>query len=77
MWGYALAIAAKRKRAKELLTELIGKYTGDAIRMIKEANLDVAVLSVDGQTIASDGKFDPDRIGIVIQGGQVTGAQIG
>ena len=77
MWGYALAMAAKQKRAKELLTEVIGQYTGDAIRAIKEANLKVVVLSVDGQTIASDGKFDPDRIGIVVQGGQVTGAQIG
>jgi len=77
MWGYAIAIAAKRARAKELLTEVIGKYTGDAIRAIKEANLNVTVLSVDGQVCASDGNFDPDRIGIVIQGGQVTGAQIG
>ena len=77
MWGYGIAIAAKRARAKELLTELIGKYTGDAIRLIKEANLDVAVLSVDGETLPSDGQFNPDRIGIVIQGGQVTGAQIG
>lgn len=77
MFGYGAALAAKRARAKELLTEVIGKYTGDAIRLIKEANLHVSVLSVDGQTIASDGKFDPDRIGIVVQGGQVTGAQIG
>ena len=77
MFGYALAIAAKRKRAKELLTEVIGMYTGDAIRKIKEANLGVTVLSVDGQVCAADGQFDPDRIGIVIQGGQVTGAQIG
>ena len=77
MWGYALAIAAKRKRAKELLTEVIGKYTGDAMRLIKEAGLEVVVLSVDGQVCATAGEFNPDRIGIVIQGGQVTGAQIG
>lgn len=77
MWGYGIAIAAKRKRAKELLTEVIGKYTGDAIRLIKEANLDVTVLSVDGQMCAVDHDFNPDRIGIVVQGGQVTGAQIG
>ena len=77
MWGYALAIAARRKRAKELLTEVVGKYTGDAIRAIKEAGLEVVVLSCEGQPIAGDGQFNPDRIGIVIQGGQVTGAQIG
>lgn len=77
MWGYGIAIAAKRARAKELLTEVIGKYTGDAIRLIKEANLDVTVLSVDGQMCAVDRDFNPDRIGIVVQGGQVTGAQIG
>ena len=76
MWG-ALAIAVRRKRAKELLTEVIGRYTGDAMRAIKEAGLRVTVLSIDGQMCAGDGQFDPDRIGIVVQGGQVTGAQIG
>jgi hypothetical protein len=77
MWGLVAAVMARRKRAKELLTELIGTYTGDAIRMIKDAGLRVTVLSIDGQMGVGDGEFDPDRIGIVIQGGQVTGAQIG
>jgi hypothetical protein len=77
MWGYSAVIAARRARAKELLTEVIGQYTGDAIRLIKEANLDVTVLSVDGQMCAVDHDFNTDRIGIVVKGGVVTGAQIG
>jgi hypothetical protein len=77
MWGFVQGLVDKRVRAKQLLSEVIGMYTGDALRKIKEAQLDVTVLSIDGLVCTNDGRFDPDRIGIVIQGGQVTGAQIG
>jgi hypothetical protein len=74
---YGMALAMKKKRAKELLTEVIGLSLNDATRRIKEAYLDVRVLSIDGVLCAGDSNFDPNRIGIVIEDGCVRGAQIG
>jgi hypothetical protein len=74
---YGLAMAMKRKRAKELLTEVIGLTMNDATRRIKEAYLDVRVLSIGNVMCTNDGSFDPNRIGIVVVDGYVRGAQIG
>jgi hypothetical protein len=76
-WGFAIALAAKRKRAKELLTEVIGIPFKDAVDRIKEAGLLVQVMSINGTQCTTDGQFNPDRIGIVVSGGLVKGAQIG
>ena len=77
MFGWGAAIMAKRARAKELLIEVIGKPMMDAVSLIKAANIEVQVLSIDGTTCTTDGQFNPDRIGIVVSGGLVKGAQIG
>jgi hypothetical protein len=77
MYGWAVAIMAKRARAKELLSEVIGMSMMDAVSLIKAANIKVQVLSIDGNVCTTDGQFDSDRIGIVVNGGLVKGAQIG
>jgi hypothetical protein len=74
---YGMALALKRQRAKELLSEVIMMTLNDAVRRIKEAYFDARVLSIDGVLCASDGNFDPNRVGVVIEEGYVTGAQIG
>lgn len=78
MWGmYAAVLAAKRKKAKELVTALIGKPMIEALKEIKDAGLEVQLLEVDGTAMATNAQFKPERLGLVISKGIVTGAQIG
>ena len=77
--GWALAITQRReqKRIKELLTEVLGKPALEAAQLIIEEGFHVRLLSIDGVVKTPDGQFNPDRIGIVVSGGLVKGAQIG
>lgn len=78
MWGmWHAALAAKRARAKELVKSVIGTSMSDAMKAIKDAGLEVQLLAVDSTQLATDGQFKPERLGLVIAGGLVTGAQIG
>jgi hypothetical protein len=74
---YAAALAAKRKKAKELVTSLVGKTMSEAFKEIKDASLEVQLLEVDGVPTATNAQFKPERLGLVISKGVVTGAQIG
>lgn len=78
MWGmWGAVIAAKRAKAKELVRSLVGKTLTEALGEIKTAELEVQLLEVDGTSLAAAGDFKPERLGLVIKGGIVTGAQIG
>lgn len=78
MWGmWGAVIVAKRAKAKELVTSLVGKTLNEALAEIKAAQLEVQLLEVDGTTMAAANDFKPERLGLVIRAGKVTGAQIG
>ena len=78
MWGmWGAVIAAKRAKAKELVRSLIGKTMSEALAEIKAAELEVQLLEIDGTPLAANAQFKPERLGLVIKGGIVTGAQIG
>lgn len=78
MWGmWGAVIAAKRKKAKELVTSLVGRTLNEALAEIKAAQLEVQLLEVDGTALAPAADFKPERLGLVVSKGLVTGAQIG
>ena len=76
-WAIAIMAAAKKKRIKELLTEVLDMAALDAAELIMKEGFHVRILSIDGVAKAPDGQFNTDRIGIVVSGGLVKGAQIG
>jgi hypothetical protein len=76
MWNNVW-IAAKRKRVKELVNSLVGKSMNEAIKEINDAGLEAQLLEIDGVTMATNANFKPERLGLVINKGLVTGAQIG
>lgn len=76
-WALAISAAAKKKRIKELLTEVLDMKALAAIELIMQEGFHVRVLSIDGVTKTPDGQFNTDRIGIVVSGSLVKGAQIG
>lgn len=78
MWGmYGAIIAAKRKKAKELVASVVGMPMMDAVKAIKDADLEVQFLEVDGVPQTANAQFKPERLGLVVAKGVVTGAQIG
>lgn len=78
MWGMYGAILAKRRaEAKRLVTEVVGKTLNEALAELKTAGLEVQLLEVDGTTLAPASDFKPERLGLVVSKGLVTGAQIG
>jgi hypothetical protein len=77
MMSWDMSVVFKRKRAKELLTEIIGTNSYDAIQAIRAVGLQAVVLELDGQKLSTSHNFDPDRVGLVVQQGVVKGAQIG
>jgi hypothetical protein len=76
-WALAITAAAKKKRIKELLTEVIDMPALEAAELVMKEGFHVRILSIDGVTKTPDGQFNTDRIGIVISGGLVKGSQIG
>jgi len=76
-WALAITAAAKQKRVKELLTEVIDMKALGAVDLIMNEGFHVRLLSIDGVAKTPDGQFNTDRIGIVVSGGLVKGAQIG
>lgn len=77
MWGYGIALATRRAKAKELITTLVGRSLDDALAEIKAAGLAVQLLEVDGVQHSANAQFNPDRLGLVVAKGTVTGAQLG
>ena len=78
MWGmYGAIIAKRRAAAKELVSKVVGMPMRDAVQAIKDAELEVQFLEVDGVPQTAATQFKPERLGLVVAKGVVTGAQIG
>lgn len=78
MWGmYGAIIAKRRAAAKTLVSSVVGMPMMDAVKAIKDAELEVQFLEVDGVPQTANAQFKPERLGLVIAKGIVTGAQIG